>query len=169
MCWSCSQLTLQYWKVVNLDWVTVCRVIGRSLKWLNLVTNPRHFQYYKILKIIIHLKILCASKKSFLPDSVPFSIFSYFAFWSSHITFWNKNIICIYFFLFIYFHNEKLKKDIGPLVILKGSGSAWILWAKKRLWKFLLTYYLWNFGKAVLGIEVGMYGFSLTKLNFDAS
>ena len=38
-------------------------------------------------------------------------------------------------------------------------------WAKN----ILLTDYLWNFGKAVSGIEVGMYGLTLAKLNFDES
>ena len=79
-------------------------------EWLNLVTNPRHFQYYKILKIFSRHKIF--SKNLFyliLSHSAKFFIFH-----SGHPTSHSKNkknYLFIYFCLFI-FTMKSWKKGI---------------------------------------------------------
>ena len=95
-------------------------------KWLNLVTNPRHFQYYKILKIFSrHKSFLKMCFTWFCPIQQNFLFFILVI--PHHILKIKYFYLCLCLFIFTM---KSWKRDIGPLVF-KGSGSAWDFERKK--------------------------------------
>ena len=98
-------------------------------EWLNLVTNPRHFQYYKILKIFSRHKFFSKLYFTwFCPIQQNFLFFILVI--PHHIL--KINIFYLFIFVYLFSQWKVEKRDNGPLVF-KGSGSAWDFERKKNL------------------------------------